>query len=206
MALRALASVELGRRSRRGGWRSGSTGVVTSTEGGGEVMMTHAPSDRTIGGRTTRSSAPDRNGGGLRHGARAPSPCHLKKARGSHRARGPGATGHWGGLWVHGEPARRTAAADAACGEREDMAVTAGQALWCDVRDSVVVRIVGRAYEGPGRELRAGAGATRREPLGWIAGARCARPARGGSWRRARGTRDRQRRLMGRDRLRRARQ
>jgi hypothetical protein len=107
---------------------------------------------------------------------------------------------------VHGEPARRTAAADAACGEREDMAVTAGQALWCDVRDSVVVRIVGRAYEGPGRELRAGAGATRREPLGWIAGARCARPARGGSWRRARGTRDRQRRLMGRDRLRRARQ
>jgi len=107
---------------------------------------------------------------------------------------------------VHGEPARRTAAVDAACGEREDMAVTAGQALWCDVRDSVVVRIVGGAHEGPGRELRASAGATRREPLGWIAGARFARPTRGSSWRRARGTRDRQRRLMGRDRLRRARQ
>ena len=54
MALRALASVELGRRSRRGGWRSGSTGVVTSTEGGGEVMRTHAPPDRAIEGRTTR--------------------------------------------------------------------------------------------------------------------------------------------------------
>ena len=107
---------------------------------------------------------------------------------------------------MHGEPARRTAAVDAACGEREDMAVTAGQALWCDVRDSVVVRIVGGAHEGPGRELRASAGATRREPLGWIAGARFARPTRGSSWRRARRTRDRQRRLMGRDRLRRARQ
>ena len=59
VALRALASVELAGKSRRGGWRSGSTGVVTSTEGGGEVMMTHAPSDRAVGGRTTRSAAPD---------------------------------------------------------------------------------------------------------------------------------------------------
>ena len=58
-SLRALAFVELARRGRRGGWQGGSTGVVTSTEGGGEVMMIHAPSDRAIGGRMTRSAAPD---------------------------------------------------------------------------------------------------------------------------------------------------
>jgi hypothetical protein len=56
-ALRALAFVELARRGRRGGWQGGSTGVVTSTEGGGEVMRTHAPPDRAIDGRTTRPAA-----------------------------------------------------------------------------------------------------------------------------------------------------
>ena len=56
---RALAVVELARSSRRGDWRSGSTGVVASAECGCEVMMTRAPSDRAIGGRTARSAASD---------------------------------------------------------------------------------------------------------------------------------------------------
>jgi len=45
-ALRVLAVVELARRSRRGDWRSGSTGVMTPPEFGVAVTMTHAESRR----------------------------------------------------------------------------------------------------------------------------------------------------------------
>jgi len=40
-ALLALAVVELARRSRRGGWLSGSPGVMTPTEFGVAVTTTH---------------------------------------------------------------------------------------------------------------------------------------------------------------------
>jgi len=43
-ALLALAVVELARRSRRGGWRSGSTGVMMPAEFGLAVSMAHADS------------------------------------------------------------------------------------------------------------------------------------------------------------------
>jgi hypothetical protein len=56
-ARRALAVVELAQGSRRGDWRSDSSGVMTPPEFGVAVTMTHAGPDGEIGARTTRSAA-----------------------------------------------------------------------------------------------------------------------------------------------------
>jgi len=71
-ALREPAFVELAGRSRRGGWRSGSTGVMTPAGSGVAVMMTHA--DRRRRDRRTHDDV-----GGARSEGR--------RARGAARAR-----------------------------------------------------------------------------------------------------------------------